>query len=293
MTAATVICLVFLALFISAGLYFLITAMIPAPSSQAVSAVRGLRPRSAGWDKGFVFPVARYLQRFIRINPYTRRNIERQLQAADLDYTPEFYLASCFANSLLFLFPTVIMLPVMPLLSVPFLIAGVVMFFVTKQAMVSTAIKRHDRLEAEIPRFTESIVQSLAYRQDTEAMIRAYRKVSSREFGKELDILITNMRTSPLGRVHALLEFQRRMNSPMATQLVRGLIGIERGDDMKAFLESELIHMKDKRLSDLRKKADRRTGELAMPNLVLIMALIALALTMIGVQAFSSMKVYF
>lgn len=280
------------ALLFGFGLYYIASDKLCYPSLRSILAVNALSPKKSSWEYGFVYPVAKHIQKIIHFNPYTRREIERQLQAANIDFTPEFYYAVCFSNAIIMLIPAIIMLPVMPLLSVVFVIAGIVLFFNTKNKVIYSANRRCELMEEDIPKFTESICQSLTYKQDIESMIRNYRHVSGKEFKGELDLLLTNIRTDPKGRVSALLKFKKRINSPMAAKLVRGLIGIERGDDMRVYMNNELVHMKDYRMSQLRKKADKRPNELNLPNIALIASLVIMAMTAIIIQTIQSIGVY-
>lgn len=60
-------------------------------------------------------------------------------------------------------------------------------------------------------------------------MLERFRMNAGESLSGELDILIADMRSSNYEA--ALTRFESRINSPMLSDVVRGLIGVLRGDD--------------------------------------------------------------
>jgi hypothetical protein len=149
---------------------------------------------------------------------------------------------------------------------------------------------RRGRIEAETPRFTSYVVQNIAHRQDTPAIIHGYRKVAGEALGKELDILYADMRTK--NHEAALIDFESRIDSPLVSELVRGLIGLERGEDMQAYLLNAEARMNEHEVATLEKEAAARPDRLAPASWALFASIMFLYMAVLGVQLFSSIRIF-
>ena len=119
-------------------------------------------------------------------------------------------------------------------------------------------------------------------------IIQAYRRIAGEELGKELDIVITEMRTG--NRNEAIANFENRIDSPLVSELCRGLVGVDRGDDMRAYLIAVEMHAKDLKVSNLKKEASRRPEKLAVASFALFGAMLAMYAAIIIVQFVSGVN---
>ena len=74
-----------------------------------------------------------------------------------------------------------------------------------------------------------TITQELAASRDVLSMIEHYKQNSGPVFSAELDVLTADMRSGSYEA--ALTRFEARFNSPLLSDIVRGLIGVLRGDN--------------------------------------------------------------
>ena len=74
-----------------------------------------------------------------------------------------------------------------------------------------------------------TIEQELKNSRDVLSIVENYKKNAGEEFSNELEILAADMRSSSYEA--ALTRFEARINSPMLSDVVRGLIGVLRGDE--------------------------------------------------------------
>ena len=66
-------------------------------------------------------------------------------------------------------------------------------------------------------------------------MVENFRKNAGAEFGEELGVLVADMRSSSYEA--ALTRFEARLNSPMLSDVVRGLVGVLRGDNSVVYFQ--------------------------------------------------------
>ena len=78
-------------------------------------------------------------------------------------------------------------------------------------------------------------------------------------FQKELDIVCADMRSSSYEA--ALTRFEARLNSPQLSDVVRGLIGVLRGDDGAVYFQMLTHDFKQAELQRLKAKAAKNPAE--------------------------------
>ena len=100
--------------------------------------------------------------------------------------------------------------------------------------------KLHERIEeinieveAELPQFIRAFGQALNGEKDIVRILQKYRQISGPALSYELDILITDLLTGDAEE--AFLRFDERINLPIITTFVSGVVGTTRGVDNQTF----------------------------------------------------------
>lgn len=256
------------------GLYMILASVFHFPPLKAILQIYKHAGVKVSLKEQIIFPLARKCEKFVHLSPRKKRLLDAQLKDAQLPYTPEFYVASVFINAAIMFVAGLFFLPVFPL-AVPIItVFAVILFFQGYGEILKKAEKKRKSVEAEIPRLTSAINQSQNRRQDLYIVLQNYRQIASKPLRKELDKLLSDMRTG--NRVLALTKFESRMNSTMVSDLVKGLIGIEMGEDMQAYLISTEMHMNDLEVASLEQEAEKRPGILSAASWLLLLSMIIL-----------------
>ncbi len=121
-----------------------------------------------------------------------------------------------------------------------------------KRAEVMLGAKR-EKVESELPRFVATITQELKASRDVLSILENFKKNAEEEFAYELDILTADMRSSSYEA--ALTRFEARINSPMLSDVTRGLISVLRGDDGTMYFQMLSHDMKQLELQRLKTQA--------------------------------------
>ena len=95
--------------------------------------------------------------------------------------------------------------------------------------------EKREQIEGELYRFVSTITQELKNSRDVLSMLEHYKENAGEMFQKELDIVCADMRSSSYEA--ALTRFEARLNSPQLSDVVRGLIGVLRGDDGAVYFQ--------------------------------------------------------
>lgn len=220
-----------------------------------------------------------------------RASLERTLKIAGNSLTPECYVAKAWVIAgtvALCAVPMAFLIPLM----VPVLIGlAVALWFSTYYTAFDYVKKRRKRMEKEIPRFALSIGQSLENDRDVLKILTSYRRIAGKEFGAELDQTIADMKTGNYEQ--ALLHFEARVDSPLLSDVTRGLIGVLRGDDQRMYFQMITFDMRQIEQNELKKEAAKRPRLIQRYSMMMLLCIIMIYMVVLCVEVFDSLGVFF
>ena len=118
-------------------------------------------------------------------------------------------------------------------------------------------------------------------------MLDHYKKNASEEFAKELDIVTADMRSSSYEA--ALTRFESRLNSPMLSDITRGLIGVLRGDDGGMYFQMLSHDMKQLELQRLKAEALKIPPKIRVFSFLMLMCFLMMYMVVIIFEIISSL----
>ena len=146
-------------------------------------------------------------------------------------------------------------------------------------------------MEKEIPRFALSIGQCLENDRDVLKILTSYRRIAGKEFGAELDQTIADMKTGNYEQ--ALLHFEARVDSPLLSDVTRGLIGVLRGDDQRMYFQMITFDMRQIEQNELKKEAAKRPRLIQRYSMMMLLCIIMIYMVVLCVEVFDSLGVFF
>ncbi|MCD7991285.1 MAG: secretion protein F [Clostridia bacterium] len=212
---------------LASGFYFLAAGVLRLPSMGAAKAIteRGSRKQKAtGFLEDGMDHLSILLARHITLDEYKKRRMGNILKAAGMGMTPELHAASCMVKSGVTAIPVLPCLLFLPLVTPVPVFAAVAVYFRETRKPEEKLREKRDRVEQELPRFVATIEQDLKSSRDVLSILESFKKNTSDTFRTELDILTADMRSGSYEA--ALTRFEARLNSPMLSDVVRGLIGV-------------------------------------------------------------------
>ncbi|ADU27948.1 hypothetical protein [Ethanoligenens harbinense] len=267
------------------GLYTALSCHMGLPSLRSLNVIRRLTAstKDIALSEKITLPIAGLLEAKIHLNGYTRSRLQADLKAAGLaEYTPERYTAMSVAFGVMVFIPGLILAFAgiklgqnIFLIAATALIACSVIVGIAKQREIrKIAKRRRGRIELEIPKMTDSVLQSLSKRNgraDITTILREYQRVAGPDLKKEIGYMLADIETSNNERVETiLLRTENRLNSEIATSLIRGLIGIYNGEDMREYLQGLVLEMNEQQIEFAARAARRRPNELTLPTWAVI-----------------------
>lgn len=248
--------LFFFGAFLAAGLFFIAADALKLPrlatERALISAGRSAKKQVKSME-ALLLGWAVKLARFVPMDEYKRRRLTKTLTAAGLDMTPEVYTAYCLLKPALILLGIIPCLLILPILSPVVLILAVLVYFKESRRAEELVKSRVDKIEGELPRFVATVEQELAASRDVLRILENYKRHAGADFARELDILTADMRSSSYEA--ALVRFESRMGSATISDIVRGLVGVLRGDDGRMYFQMLAHDLKQAELRRLKAKA--------------------------------------
>lgn len=234
---------------LAAGIYLFVADRLHLPDYQTSKAVAVFTPhRKKRITPQIIYnDLCVFFAKFVRLNVYKHARITADLQALGENMTAEMYTVKAVlsaARYLILIIPFAIIFPLGIFLVLFFFLRGV--FANMRSVHVLTQIKK-EHIEAELPRFVSTIENALTLDRNVLRILERYQKNTTPEFASELAITIADMRSG--NEETALIRMEGRVGSSALSSVVRGLIGVLRGDDNKSYWQ----HLSE-RLSDLERQ---------------------------------------
>ena len=239
----------------------------------------------------YITKVAKLFASYLRLDRLKRNKLQAALTIAGLELTPEVYTARAWVTAGAVGFCALPMAFLMPLF-VPVLIGtAVALWFSTYYAAFDFVKKRRKLIEAEIPRFALTIGQNLENDRDVLKILTSYRRVAGRDFAAELDQTIADMKTG--NYENALIRFETRIGSPMLSDVVRGLVGVLRGDDQRMYFKMICFDMRQIEQNNLKKEAAKRPKKIQRYSMMMLICIMIIYLVVLCTEVLSSLGAFF
>jgi tight adherence protein C len=256
----------------AAGLLFILSDTLKLPSlatgKAMLSATKQKKDKAKSLDT-FINGWAVKLAKYIPMDGYKKSRMKHTLHAAGISQTPEEFMAFALLKSLLVALGVIPCVLIMPLLAPVLLFLAIMIYFKEiKKADEKLAAKR-DKIESELPRFVATITQELKASRDVLGILENFKKNAGEDFANELDILTADMRSSSYEA--ALTRFEARINSPMLSDITRGLIGVLRGDDGAMYFQMLAHDMKQLELQRLKARAMKIPPKIRVFSFIMLM----------------------
>jgi len=239
----------------------------------------------------YLTKIAGLLAPLLKLDRLKRNKLQSALHIAGVELTPEVYTAKAWVTAGAAGLCSLPMAFVMPLM-VPLLVGlAVALWFSTYYAVFDYVRKRRKLIEAEIPRFALTIGQNLENDRDVLKILTSYRRVAGRDYGAELDQAIADMVTS--NYENALLHFETRIGSPMLSDVVRGLVGVLRGDDQRMYFKMICFDMRQIEQNNLKKEAAKRPKKIQRYSMMMLICIMIIYLVVLCTEVLSSLGAFF
>lgn len=288
------IILLFVFVLFAAGLFLLLAGIFRLPTMRTSKAMMNTgkqdKKLAKTMDALFMDGAVR-LAAYIRMNDYKKSRMNHVLAASGIGMTPEVYLSYAYLKAgsiFLFIIPA---LYVFPLLAILLVLLGVMVYYKETKRADEMLREKREQIEGELYRFVSTITQELKNSRDVLSMLEHYKENAGSMFRKELDIVCADMRSGSYEA--ALTRFEARLNSPQLSDVVRGLIGVLRGDDGAVYFQMLTHDFKQAELQRLKAKAAKIPPKIRVFSFAMLLCFLMTYFAIIGYEIIKSMGMLF
>lgn len=205
----------------------------------------------------------------IPMDEYKKHRMKNTLNAAGMNQTPEEFVTFALLKSGLVVLGIIPCLLILPLLAPVLLFLAIMIYFKEIKKADEKLLAKREKIESELPRFVATITQELKASRDVLSILENFKKNAEEEFTYELDVLTADMRSSSYEA--ALTRFEARINSPMLSDITRGLISVLRGDDGAMYFQMLSHDMKQLELQRLKAQAMKIPPKIRVFSFLMLM----------------------
>lgn len=246
------------------GIYTLAGQFITFPTKRTVKTMSSFKRKQSIGESFYnliTFPLIKLLSKFMRIEPYESRKLEKDLQRAGINLSPAEYKAKAFVTAGLVVLFSFIFIPLgLTVITMLIMLLGVMLFFKERQAVSEKLKKINGRILDELPRFVRTYNNSLKSSKDILKFMERYQKIAGEDFKYDLDILITDLKTG--NTEEALQRFDERVNIPQLSTFISGVIGTSKGVDQETFFYLMEQDMKILARENIKREIAKRPGKI-------------------------------
>lgn len=273
-----------------AGLFLLLSGILRLPTLRTSRAMmdtgREGKKLSKSMDALCMDGAVR-LSAYIRMNEYKRNRMANVLKASGLGMTPEVYVANVYLKAgsvFLLILPALYLFPLLAVFPAVF---GIMVYHREMRKADEVLKEKREKIDGELYRFVSTITQELKNSRDVLSMLEHYKENAGEDFKKELDIVCADMRSGSYEA--ALTRFEARLNSPQLSDVVRGLIGVLRGDDGAVYFQMLSHDFKQAELQRLKARAAKIPPKIRVYSFAMLMCFLATYFAIILYEIIRSM----
>lgn len=277
--------------FFAAGLFLMLADVFQIPTIQTIkvmSMVGRSEKKTAKTAAMWIMDGAVALSRHLPMNLHKKARLAATLKAAGMNISPEVYASYAIIKTALVMLGIIPCLYIFPLAAIIVLMVAIMIYFNEIGKADEKLREKREAIEDELSRFASTIEQELKNSRDVLSILENYKKNAGPEFVQELDIVCADMRSSSYEA--ALTRFEARLNSPQLSDIVRGLIGVLRGDDSVVYFQMLVHDFKQIEIQRLKAKAQKIPPKIRKYSFAMLMCFMITYIIIIGYEILKSMS---
>jgi tight adherence protein C len=234
---------------------------------------------------------ASFIANKLKLNEFKRGQLESDLRTAQMDITPEMFMANAIVKSLIIGVFAIPVLFIFTILSPIILFLAFILYRMNMKGISNRIKKKRAKIEYELPRFVFKIEKSLMHSKDVLEMIESFARNAGPELKHELDITAADIHSG--NTEVAITRLEARVGSPLMSDVCRGLISVDRGDVNTVYWNSLSMKFADIQRQQLRLEAEKIPKKVKKLSMCLLFCFMLIYIVVILAQIVSSVGVLF
>ena len=284
-----IVLLLIAVILLGTGFYYIITEFLILPDNKARKAISSYgKGKKAPSSDEIISYLASKIERYIVIEENQEKLLQRKLNAAELDHTPEFHTARAVASGMIVTMFGIVFALIfsafvnwMIIFSL-FVILGIFSGFKMMNETNEIISRKAGAIEPELALFASTIQKQLSSTTDIIKIFESYRKICGEAFRHEIDVTIADMKTGSYEI--ALLNFDNRVRLESLSQIIRGLIAVLKGDDQRVYFDMLVHDLSNAERERLKRLSLKRPSKLNFSSAMVLICFITIIVYIIGFQ---------
>lgn len=278
------------AVFLAIGLHMILADVLKLPSRRSLKAVSTVDKREKKKSKNFdvfINEISMKVGKFIKLTDYNKRRLTATLKSAGINLAPETYIARAWVKAgltLLFVIPALLFIP---LLFPVVLFLAVAIYFKEIRSAEDAVKERREDIEYELARFVATLTQEFKASRNVLTILETYKLNAGPSLKKELEITVADMKSGSYES--ALTRFEARIGSSKLSDVIRGLIGVLRGDDGVVYFQMLTHDLKQMEIQRLKTLAMKRPGKIRKYSFAMLFCFMLMYLSVMFIEIFSTL----
>ena len=276
------------------GLYLILADCFRLPNMQTSKAVTNLarlqKEKTSNLDI-LMTSLAAWIAKRIHMNDFKKMQLEADLHTAQMDISPEMYMANAIVKSLIAAVSAIPLYFAFPIMTPVMLLLTFVMYRINMKKVGKRIAQKRYRIEDELPRLVFKIEKNIGINRDILTIIKSYSQNAGPELRHELEITAADMQSGNYEA--AISRLDTRVGSPMMSDVCRGIISIFQGDLSTVYWTSLAMKFSDEQRRRLRREADKIPRKVKKLSMCLLVCFMLIYVVVIMAQIMSSIGVLF
>lgn len=214
---------------------------------------------------------------YMKIDELKRKKLEKTLFLANIDKKPEEYMAEGIAELIFYTIISLITILFNPIMFLLIEIYAIYLYNKHNKFPYTQISSNKELIEGDLYRFTTTIEQELLIDTDIIRILEAFKNRTNEVFRKHLERCLTEMRTS--NEISALKKLETRINSPMLSDVCRGLIALSRGENNREYFSRLSTSFKALYINKKRKEASLLPDKIKKYEVTVLISLSIIGIT--------------
>lgn len=228
----------------------------------------------------------------IKLDSFKRVRLARALEVIKSPLTAEEHTAFVVLSSAVIALIGIVALPFNTIIGAAVVIYAYLTFTKSKKKVFRLYHQMRYDIESELPRFVSFIEQKLMNADSSVLdMIEEYKLTDNAAFIGELDRTLADMNTSSYE--NGLLGLNKRIGSEQLAMVVKGLLGLIRGEDQLVYFTMLKNDMNKLEINELKQNAQGKQKQISKYSGLLFFAIVLILATPLVIVIFDSVTKLF
>lgn len=270
------------------GIYYILLSLFKIPKySSEVNKIVSIFKKKKHNSTGDVYsPTTHKIAERLNLPSYLKIRLQEKLQIAEINSTPELYIANLINKSFTYILFAIIFIPFQKMLSIIFAFSAVLSIFKGYNSINDEIKIKTEKIEKEIPKFLDFMTNSFKFNKNVKQALESYEKIAGEYLKNNISITIADMATG--NNVNALKRLDARINSYNFSKVIRAIIQVVKGDENTQYLVNLYRESANAEYERLKLEANKKLDKVSMYSKVLLICLITIIFSIMGLMFFKN-----